>query len=142
MYLKKLSIRNGIVTYGNYNFGLINEVKLSAKPVEIGKDSFGRTVIGGIEVKVEFNVMDTSNQNLNALYTLMYNSSPQTLTISDYYGIVSIPDVLIQVETELDYNGKPSKVKVSCDRIIRTEQMPSIFGIPSGRDVEQSLQGE
>ncbi len=138
MYLKKLSIRNGIVTYGNYNFGLINEVKLSAKPVEIGKDSFGRTVIGGIEIKVEFNVMDTSNQNLNALYTLMYNSSPQTLTISDYYGIVSIPDVLIQVETELDYNGKPSKVKVSCDRIIRTEQMPSIFGIPSGQDVRQS----
>lgn len=142
MYLKKLSIRNGIVTYGNYNFGLINEVKLSAKPVEIGKDSFGRTVIGGIEIKVEFNVMDTSNQNLNALYTLMYNSSPQTLTISDYYGIVSIPDVLIQVETELDYNGKPSKVKVSCDRIIRTEQMPSIFGIPSGQDVRQSWQGE
>lgn len=131
MYLKRLSIRNGVVTYGSYNFGLINEVKFTAKPIEIGKDSFGRTVIGGVEVKVEFNVMDTSNQSLNALYSLMYNSSPTTLTISDYYGIVSIPEVLLQVETELDYNGKPSKIKISADRILRTEQLPSIFSIPS-----------
>ncbi len=132
MYLKRLSIRNGIVAYGSYNFGLINEVKFTSKPIEIGKDSFGRTVIGGVEVKVEFNVMDASNQSLNALYSLMYNSSRANLTISGYYGTVAIPEVLIQVEAELDYNGKPSKVKVSCDKILRTEQMPGIFSIPSG----------
>ncbi len=118
------------VTFGVNNpldFGLVNEVKLKAKHLELGKDSYGRTVIGGVELSAEFNVMASDNVMLASLADEARSRGSDTLKFTGVGGDIEIPSVMLKLDIELDMNGKPSKIKVSFDRYLDADEFYSIF---------------
>lgn len=109
------------------NFGLINEVKLTAKPINVGRDSFGRTVTGGYDVKGEFNIMAQDNDILRELFDA---ASVQGASSLKFYGIggdVTLNNVLLSLDLEVNMDGKPSKIKASFDRYFTALEMQAAF---------------
>lgn len=125
--ITNFQIRFGKIKYGTYDFGLINEIKLKAKPVEIGRDSYGRTVIGGYDVSCEFNILGSDNITLNNIYQQIYSLGSQTLEITSNGGKIYLPTVLLNLDVELDISGKPSKIIAKADRYFTIGEIASVF---------------
>lgn len=115
------------VKLGTFDFGLVNEVKITAKGVELGRDSYGRTVVGGFDVKGEFNVMASDNATARALVDIVKDSGSQTLLFEGVGGDIGIPSVLLNLELEVAMDGKPSKLKAIFDRYMTADELYAAF---------------
>ncbi len=125
-YTNDITLRYQTVQFSgsqSVSFGLVNEVKLSVKGVELGKDSFGRTVNGGFEVKGEFNVMQSDNDMLQTLYSAAANAGTGTLLFQGVGGDISIPDVIMNLDLAIAMDGTQSKLKVFFDRYMTAGEL-------------------
>jgi hypothetical protein len=127
--IRNFELRFAKVKFGNYSFGLVSDVKFSAKPIELGRDSFGRTVIGGYDVKGEFNIIASDNTTLRSLATMVATMGANILEFDSMQGKIILENVLIKPEMEVDLAGKPSSIKVTFDRYLRLLEFINVFSV-------------
>lgn len=120
-------IRMAKIKFGTIDFGLINEAKLSFKPMELGRDSYGRTVTSLYDVKIEFNLLANDNNSLKEIFTIARDSGEDILSIYGYGGDIQIPNMLLRFEPEINLDGKASKIKVTLDRYISENDAISLW---------------
>lgn len=115
------------ITLDNVSFGTVNEVIIEIKAIPVGRDSLGRTRVGGYDVKISFNVMDCDKSTIDALIDktggtlqIEWESIPE-----QFYMANAIP----VIETiQIDGDGKPSKIKVTFDKIMRAHEVQTLLG--------------
>lgn len=124
---KTAIIRLAKVVWGTVDFGLVSDIKLSMKPITLGRDSFGRTISSTFDLKVELNILANDNSSLKELFTIARDYGTNDLNLMGYGGDISIPSVTMQLEPELNFGGSPSKVKATFDRYISEAEAISLW---------------
>ncbi len=124
---KTAIIRLAKVQFDNVDFGLISDVKLTFKPLELGRDAFGRTVTSLYDLKLELNIMANDNASMKELFTISRDHGTGTVYIYGYGGDVQIQNVLLRIEPEINFDGKASKIKVIFDRYIKESEAISLW---------------
>lgn len=115
------------VTFNQVPVGTVNEVMIDIKPVVVGRDSLGRSRIGGYDVKASFNVMDCDKPTIDSLI----DKGPVTLQIGweqnaeQFYmtGVIPIIETM-----QIDGDGKASKIKVMADKIMKGSEVKTLLG--------------
>jgi len=120
-------IRLARIKFDTIDFGLINNVKLTLKPIELGRDAFGRTITNSFDFKLEFNLFANDNASMKELCTIARDHGTGTVYITGYGGDVQIPGLLMRFEPELNFDGKASAIKVIFDRYLTEDEAISIW---------------
>jgi len=125
--IKSFFLRYAKAKFGTLEFGLINEVKFTIKPLDLGKDSYGRTVVAGYDVKGEFQIMSADNYSLRAILDSAATLGTNTLEFNGVGGKISVPSVLLIIDWEVNLAGKASALKCSFDRYFVAEELQALF---------------
>jgi len=124
---KTAIIRLANVKWGTANFGLVSDIKLTMKPISLGRDSYGRTVNSTFDLKVEMNILANDNDSMKELFTIARDYGTNSLNITGYGGDITITNVLMSIEPEINFGGQPSKIKASFDRYISEAQAVDLW---------------
>ncbi|GAB4327219.1 MAG: hypothetical protein Kow0037_00610 [Calditrichia bacterium] len=120
-------LRNYNVSIGASNFGLVGEVKVLFDPITLGKDSLGRTIVGGMRFEASWQVMQDTHLELKALADNLKNGVADTLTFSTLGEKLLIPGVKPYYKLELDGNGGNSKLLCRADKIMSIDEFYNIM---------------
>lgn len=106
-----------------------NDIRISIKPVEIGRVSTGQTIIGGYDVSCEFSLLRTDDEWLNKLYSITRNTYANNTKIIITYnnGRIVMDKVNLVIESELDFSGKPNKIKCKADKYYTHDEIQNLI---------------
>jgi len=126
---RQIIIRNATVKFGSANYGLVNEVKLTIKKIEAGKDSLMRSVPAGYLVSAEWRVLQSDNETMYNLINSAASDGFSTLYILHSNGNNSfiLDNVLPVPDFEIDGSGKVSGLKMTAERALTTTELAGIL---------------
>jgi len=106
-----------------------NDIKISIKPIEIGRVSTGQTIIGGYDVSCEFSLLRTDDEWLSKLYNVNRNTYANNTKIVITYngGRITMENVNLTIESELDFSGKPNKIKCKADKYYTHDEIQNLI---------------
>ncbi len=106
-----------------------NDIKVSIKPLEIGRVSTGQTIIGGYDVTCEFTLLRTDNEWLSKIYSVLKNTYANNIKIVITYnaGRLILENVNIAIDCELDISGKPNKIKCKADKYYTHDEIQNLI---------------
>jgi hypothetical protein len=109
-------------------YGLVSEVKITFEPIMSGTDSFGREIVGGYNVTIEWDILANDNTSLHKMFEAQSNFGTGKLHITASNGnSFVIPSVKINHKFEINGSGKISSVKANCKRFFNTQELISLL---------------